>query len=75
MASPRNHASHLDDDKRDEANVADDTDAKVVAKGLANLDTVADAKVRHLAGLDCMAQSRQSIQSKAGMCYVKDLLM
>lgn len=68
MASPENRARPLNDDERDEADIADDTDAKVVAEGLANLDTVADAKVRHLAGLDCMAHSRQSIQSKVGMC-------
>lgn len=68
MASPENHASHLNDDKRDEADVTDDTNAKVVAEGLPDLDTIADAEVRHLAGLDCMEHSRHNIQLKVERC-------
>ena len=51
----RAFAAALHDDKGDEADVTDDTNAEVIAKRLADLDTVADAEVRHLAGLDCAA--------------------
>lgn len=65
-------AALLHNDKGHEADVADDTNAKVIAEGLADLDTVADAKVRHLAGLDCTAHT-QATKSVQGQAYQRSL--
>ena len=53
--------SSLHDDEADEADVTDDSNAKIVAKGLADLDSIAQSKVRHLAGLDCTATQQHTM--------------
>lgn len=47
------HASH--DGKADEADLLHNAEAKVIAERLADLDSVADAKLRDLTWLDCTA--------------------
>ena len=47
------HASH--NGKADKADLLYNAKAKVIAKGLADLDTVADAKLRDLTWLNCIA--------------------
>lgn len=44
------------DGKADKADLLHDTKAKVIAKGLADLDTVSDAKLWDLTRLDCAAE-------------------
>lgn len=53
--------SRLHDDEADKADVTDDSNAKIVPKGLADLDSVAQSKVRHLAGLDCTATQQHTM--------------
>ena len=43
----------LDSDKGDEADVSDDSNAKVIAEGLPNLDPVPDAHIRDVVRLYC----------------------
>ena len=50
---PACYRSSSHNDKGDEADITDNTEPKIVAKRLADLDTVTDAEVRHLAGLNC----------------------
>lgn len=47
----------------DEADVADDADAKVVAEGLTDLDSVAHSAVRDVVGLHCSAHRHPCQQS------------
>ena len=60
--------SCLHDDKADEADVTDDTDAEVVAEGLPDLDSIAQPKVRHLARLDCSTVNTTQHQLTSQEC-------
>ena len=57
----------LHNDKRDEADVTDDTKTEVVPKGLPDLDTIADTEIRHLAGLDCASTHTTQAQKHMHM--------
>ena len=56
--------SQLDGDKGDEADVADDANAKVIAKGLPDLDSIPDAHVRDVIRLYCTERNARSAQTQ-----------
>lgn len=60
----------LHDDKADEADITDDTDAEVVAECLADLDSVAQPKIRNLAWLDC-TQAKTFVRDWEAMQLIK----
>jgi len=72
LAGGPGHVKSSDNDKVHEADVLDDSIAKVISKRLANLNSISNAQVWNLARLDC-APTHRIDQSRTLLGYYMHL--